>query len=253
MSSAPLTLPAHATMFTGGFPAAARRTRQRRLLSRSRGQRPWLSGSPPAATAPAPSSGLTCSTRSGGSIRDSRHYADDFDLSKVKALSLGNVPGGLTPWSTWPCHGFETVAGSAVLRLVALLRCARALRRRRSRSGRAIPGSHTTAKSPSPTRSSGAWSSSSSNATCSNSTIVVVLGDHGESLGEHDEGTHGFFIYETATHVPFLVRAPFEPHDAAAGSPSLVRTRGFDADDARPARAGGGQSRYRARDAAWCR
>jgi arylsulfatase A-like enzyme len=40
-------------------------------------------------------------------------------------------------------------------------------------------------------------------------TVVVVLADHGESLGEHDEGTHGFFIYEQATHTPFVIRAPF--------------------------------------------
>jgi arylsulfatase A-like enzyme/Tfp pilus assembly protein PilF len=41
------------------------------------------------------------------------------------------------------------------------------------------------------------------------STVLMVLGDHGESLGDHGETTHGFFIYEAATHVPFIVRAPF--------------------------------------------
>ena len=40
-------------------------------------------------------------------------------------------------------------------------------------------------------------------------TIVVAVGDHGESLGEHGERTHGFFIYESAMRVPFIVRAPF--------------------------------------------
>ena len=28
-------------------------------------------------------------------------------------------------------------------------------------------------------------------------TIVVVVGDHGESLGSHGESTHGYFIYDT--------------------------------------------------------
>lgn len=40
-------------------------------------------------------------------------------------------------------------------------------------------------------------------------TIVLVIGDHGESLNEHGEGTHGLFIYDATTRVPFLVRAPF--------------------------------------------
>ncbi|HSK10900.1 MAG TPA: sulfatase-like hydrolase/transferase [Vicinamibacterales bacterium] len=41
-------------------------------------------------------------------------------------------------------------------------------------------------------------------------TVVVVVGDHGEGLNQHSEGTHGFFIYESTTRVPFIVRAPFE-------------------------------------------
>jgi arylsulfatase A-like enzyme/tetratricopeptide (TPR) repeat protein len=41
-------------------------------------------------------------------------------------------------------------------------------------------------------------------------TIMVVLGDHGESLGDHGEDAHGFFIYEAATRVPFIIRAPLE-------------------------------------------
>jgi choline-sulfatase len=41
-------------------------------------------------------------------------------------------------------------------------------------------------------------------------TIVAVIGDHGESLGQHGEGTHGFFIYEGTQRVPMIIRAPFE-------------------------------------------
>jgi len=42
------------------------------------------------------------------------------------------------------------------------------------------------------------------------STVVVFVGDHGEALGSHGEGTHGYFIYDCAMHVPFLVAAPFD-------------------------------------------
>jgi arylsulfatase A-like enzyme/Tfp pilus assembly protein PilF len=41
-------------------------------------------------------------------------------------------------------------------------------------------------------------------------TIVVVLSDHGESLGDHGEATHGFFVYEPVIHVPLIVRTPFD-------------------------------------------
>jgi arylsulfatase A-like enzyme/Tfp pilus assembly protein PilF len=42
-------------------------------------------------------------------------------------------------------------------------------------------------------------------------TLVVVVGDHGEMLGEHGEQTHGFFIYEPATHIPLIVAGPGVP------------------------------------------
>jgi len=39
-------------------------------------------------------------------------------------------------------------------------------------------------------------------------TVIVVVGDHGESLGDHGEATHGLFVYEPVLHVPLIVRAP---------------------------------------------
>jgi arylsulfatase A-like enzyme/Tfp pilus assembly protein PilF len=40
-------------------------------------------------------------------------------------------------------------------------------------------------------------------------TVIMVMGDHGESLGDHGEAAHGFFIYNSVVNVPFVVRAPF--------------------------------------------
>ena len=40
-------------------------------------------------------------------------------------------------------------------------------------------------------------------------TVIAVIGDHGESLGDHGEATHAFFIYNSTIHVPFVVRTPF--------------------------------------------
>ena len=31
---------------------------------------------------------------------------------------------------------------------------------------------------------------------------MIVVGDHGEGLGEHNEDTHGIFLYDSTTHVP---------------------------------------------------
>lgn len=39
-------------------------------------------------------------------------------------------------------------------------------------------------------------------------TLIVLTGDHGESLGEHEERTHGFFIYNTTLHVPVIIHLP---------------------------------------------
>ncbi|MCX6569016.1 MAG: sulfatase-like hydrolase/transferase [Candidatus Aminicenantes bacterium] len=40
-------------------------------------------------------------------------------------------------------------------------------------------------------------------------TLIVLVGDHGESLGDHGEGTHGYFIYDCVLHVPLLIATPF--------------------------------------------
>jgi arylsulfatase A-like enzyme/Flp pilus assembly protein TadD len=39
-------------------------------------------------------------------------------------------------------------------------------------------------------------------------TLVVLTSDHGESLGEHGEATHGVFAYEATLHVPLVIYAP---------------------------------------------
>ena len=39
-------------------------------------------------------------------------------------------------------------------------------------------------------------------------TVVVVAGDHGEGLGDHGEETHGLLVYDSVLRVPLIVRAP---------------------------------------------
>ena len=37
-------------------------------------------------------------------------------------------------------------------------------------------------------------------------SIILVVADHGESLGAHGEDTHGIFLYDETIHVPLLVK-----------------------------------------------
>ncbi|MBS1849529.1 MAG: sulfatase-like hydrolase/transferase [Acidobacteria bacterium] len=54
-------------------------------------------------------------------------------------------------------------------------------------------------------------------------TLIVVTGDHGESLGEHGEKTHGYYIYNATMHVPVLVHLPGEASARTVAEPvSLV-------------------------------
>lgn len=39
-------------------------------------------------------------------------------------------------------------------------------------------------------------------------TLILVVGDHGESLGERGEASHGAHCYEATIQVPFLIRHP---------------------------------------------
>jgi choline-sulfatase len=46
-------------------------------------------------------------------------------------------------------------------------------------------------------------------------SVVVVTADHGESLGEHGEPTHGAYCYDATLRVPLIVR---EPHHSSGSS-----------------------------------
>ena len=39
-------------------------------------------------------------------------------------------------------------------------------------------------------------------------TLLVVVGDHGEGLGDHGEPTHGQTLYDSVLRIPLIIRAP---------------------------------------------
>lgn len=59
-------------------------------------------------------------------------------------------------------------------------------------------------------------------------SVIVVVGDHGEGLGEHGEQTHGIFLYDSTSHVPLILKLPrmlptgTAPHSVVSGA--QVRT-----------------------------
>lgn len=52
-------------------------------------------------------------------------------------------------------------------------------------------------------------------------TITIVTADHGEGLDEHGEPTHGLFVYNSTIHVPLIVAGPGIPSGETVDS--LVR------------------------------
>jgi choline-sulfatase len=45
-------------------------------------------------------------------------------------------------------------------------------------------------------------------------TLIAVLSDHGESLGEHGEYTHGVFLYDSTLRIAFMLSGPGVPAGA---------------------------------------
>jgi arylsulfatase A-like enzyme/Tfp pilus assembly protein PilF len=53
-------------------------------------------------------------------------------------------------------------------------------------------------------------------------TLIVLTADHGESLGDHGESTHAYFIYDATTHVPLIFRTPWGHRGRSRGQVSSV-------------------------------
>jgi arylsulfatase A-like enzyme/Flp pilus assembly protein TadD len=68
-------------------------------------------------------------------------------------------------------------------------------------------------------------------------TLIAFLSDHGESLGEHGEDEHGFFVYTSTIHIPLIIKIPGDGRQqsktvgAVAATvdlaPTLFRLAGF--------------------------
>ena len=206
-TAAPLTLPAHSTIFTGRFPPehGVRDNGGYFLQDREQTLAETLK-----------SHGFATGGFIAAYVLDSKWginqgfdtYFDDFDLSKYKVFSMGAIqrPGNevvdrALPWIDQHRNG----------RFFAWLH---------------FYDAHTPRNPPEPFRSRfpddpyqggvafddtqvGRVVQFLRDRHLYDSTVIVVIGDHGESLGDHGESGHGFFIYESTTRVPLIIRAPF--------------------------------------------
>src|SRR5208282_3723179 len=74
------------------------------------------------------------------------------------------------------------------------------------------------------------------------SSLIVALSDHGESLGEHGEDEHGFFVYNATVLIPLIVKPPAgrgiaagrrrEPVETTGVAPTLLQLAGVGVKDA---------------------
>lgn len=68
-------------------------------------------------------------------------------------------------------------------------------------------------------------------------SLIVFLSDHGESLGDHGEKEHGFFVYHSTVHIPLIVKPPAgsgfrpgrttRPVETVAVAPTLMHSAGI--------------------------
>lgn len=212
IASSPLTLPSHCSMMTGVYPTFhGVRVNGNTALSEVHQTLAELLAK----------EGYLCGAFIGAFVLDGRwglgqgfhHYDDRFDLKKYKQLDLGLVqrPGNevVDAALAW----LSSVEGKTFFAWVHLY------------------DPHTPYEPPEPFLSEygqrglvglydgeiafmdeqiGRLVSWLEENHLTQKTVLVLIGDHGEGLGDHGEMAHGFFIYDSVVRVPFLVVPPGE-------------------------------------------
>jgi len=219
-STAPMTLPSHSSIFTGLVPP--------RHGVRDNGGF-FLEPGQTTLAERLKQAGYVTGAFVGAWVLDSRWgldqgfdlYADRFDLSKYKVVNLGTVQKKGDEVMDEALAWLEGVKGRRFFAWVHLY------------------DPHTPYEPPEPfasrypgqpylgeiaymdqvlgrlvawLKAAGAWER----------TLVVLVGDHGESLGEHGEAAHTFFVYDATQHVPLIVRTPWGDRGRSAAQVSTV-------------------------------
>jgi len=207
-SPAPLTLPAHSSLFTGKYPPhhgvrdnggfyldASETTLAERLKASGFKTGGFV--------------GAYVLDRTWGIAQGFDTYFDNFDLTKFETPSLGEVDRPANEVADHALAWLETVKSSRFFGWVHFYD---------AHSPYAPPEPYRTRFANQPYVGEIAFVDSQVERIRAfleaqqllDRTVIVVLGDHGESLNDHGESTHGFFIYESVLHVPLMIRAPYD-------------------------------------------
>ncbi|MFN7943666.1 MAG: sulfatase-like hydrolase/transferase [Thermoanaerobaculia bacterium] len=227
VSVTPLTLPAHSTILTGLLPAAHgvrdnggfRLPPERSTLAELLAGRGWRTGGFVAAYV---------LDRKWGIAQGFETYFDDFDLAKFKTVSMGDIQR----------RGDEVVAHA--LAWIAEVKSTPFF------AWVHLYDPHAPYDPPEPYKSAYpgrtydgeiAWTdhlvgellAGLERAGVRERTIVAVVGDHGENLGDHGETGHGFFVYRSVADVPLVLAGPYprlagRTIDAVVGQADLAPT-----------------------------
>jgi arylsulfatase A-like enzyme/Tfp pilus assembly protein PilF len=206
---APLTLPAHASILTGTYPL-------RHGIRDNGGFH--LDGESVTLAETLQSEGYRTGAFVGAFVLDSRwgldqgfeRYFDDFDFASFEDVSLGAVsrPGGdvVSEALRW----MNEVKSGPFFTWVHLYDPHAPYDPPEPHRGRHAKGRHglydgEVAHTDELVGRLLSWLSKEG---LDGSTLVAVIGDHGESLEQHGELDHGFFVYDATMSVPFIVKGP---------------------------------------------
>ncbi len=219
-ATVPLTLPSHASIFTGlippnhgvrdngGFFVEAKTTTLAERMQEA---------------------GYATGAFVGAWVLDSRwgldqgfdHYSDRFDLSKYKVVNLGTVQKKGDEVMDLALEWLEGVKARKFFAWVHLYDPHTPyeppepfLSRYRGQKyiGEVAYTDQVVGRLVSWLKGAGVW----------DRTVLVLLSDHGESLGEHGENTHTFFVYDATQHVPLVVRTPWGDRGRSRAQVSTV-------------------------------
>ncbi len=209
-TSSPLTLPAHCSIMTGMYPTYhGVRVNGNTALSQEQTTIAEVLSS----------RGYQCGAFIGAFVLDGRwglnqgfqHYDDQFDLKKYKHIDLGAVqrPGSevMDAALTW-LDGEKSHPFFAWIHLYdphAPYEPPEPYYSEYSLRGRIGLYDGEIASMDEQIGRCVAWLEKNG---LSRNTVIVLVGDHGEGLGSHGEGTHGYFIYDYAAHVPLIISTP---------------------------------------------
>jgi arylsulfatase A-like enzyme/tetratricopeptide (TPR) repeat protein len=210
-SSSPLTLPSHSTIMTGMYPTyhGVRLNGNTALSEEQTTIAEVLAGR-----------GYECGAFIGAFVLDGRwglkqgfqHYDDSFDLKKYKHLDLGGVqkPGNeITDAALAWLEGRKDKPFFAWVHFYDPHSPYEPPEPFYSEYNKSMAGLYDGEIAFMDSQIGRLESWLEANGLIKN-TILVLIGDHGEGLGSHGEGTHGYFIYDYAVHVPFLVVTPLK-------------------------------------------